>query len=686
MGWGNAVKTPSKRGRLSRVAQAVQHNWRPKFAPGIVDWEHLVSLDFETYYDDEYTLKKLSTSEYIRDPRFEAIMCGVKIGTGKTVVVRGDELAEYLAKIDWTTHDLLCHHAHFDGFILSHHYGIVPRRYYCSLSMARGWLSNDVGAGLDEVSKYFGRGGKVDEGKALINMKGVHLKDMHPEVYRKGSEYCAGDVDEMLLCFKDLLPDFSERELELIDVTVQMFTCPVLKLDEARALKALKTEIAERKALILAVAPKAITLDQIEASWRSDWKKLAGSGPVANEETFREFVGKKIIGSNTRFAALLEAEGVDPPLKISPTWIKKSEDERDDGKKYTFAFAATDPAFMELLDDADPKVRALCEARVAVKSTSNIAKTERFLRSGKGGRSMPVYYKFAGAHTWRFGGGDKQNWQNLKRGGELRQSIKAPKGYVLVVGDSSQIEARVNAWLWDQHDLVAAFRLGEDIYSLFATENIYGVKVTKADKERRHVGKTAILGLGYQMGAKKFRATLARGVGGPAVHISEEAAQMIVNAYRKRYSAIRNGWSICESIIEDMYTGRQGEYKCLRWEKETIWLPNGMRLKYPKLRKNENDEWVYSRKGNLIKLYGGILCENIVQALARIIVAAEQLLAIAAVYPVVMTTHDEVVTCVPKARAKACEKFMQECLRQPPEWAPDLPVTCETGYAENYSK
>ena len=685
MGWGSALKNPTKRGRLTQTASVVRAAWRPLFEPAVIDWDHLVSLDFETYYDDDYTLKKLATSEYIRDPRFETLMCGIKIGRkGKTKVYRGgDELRAALAAIDWTTHDVLCHHTHFDGLILSHYYGVIPRRYYCSLSMARGWLSNDVGAGLDEVSKHFGRGGKVDEGRALVNMKGVRLKDMHKEVYRKGAEYCAGDVDEMLACFQDLLPNISQREMDLIDVTVQMLTCPVLQLDEARALKALKAEIAERKALILAVAPEGITLDQIDTSWRSDWKK---TGLPAPSEAFREFVGKKIIGSNARFAALLEAEGVDPPIKISPTWIKKNEDERDDAKKYTYAFAATDPAFMELLDDADPKVRALCEARVAVKSTSNIAKTERFLRSGKNGRRMPVYYKYAGAHTWRFGGGDKQNWQNLKRGGELRQSILAPKGYRLVVGDSSQIEARVNAWLWGQEDLVEAFRRGEDIYSLFASENIYGTLVTKADKEKRHVGKTAILGLGFQMGAKKFRATLARGVGGPAVHISEEVAQMVVTAYRRRYSKIKEGWGICEDIIQDMYSGRQGEYKCLRWEKETIWLPNGMRLKYPKLRKNEDGDWVYSRKGNIIKLYGGILCENIVQALARIIVAAEQLLDIAAVYPVVMTTHDEVVACVPAKQAKACERFMQACLRKAPTWAPDLPVTCETGHAVNYSK
>lgn len=694
MGWGSALRGASgravTRGPHKKVTKAVSAAWRPKFEAPKVEWDKLVTLDFETYYDDDYTLKKLSTSEYIRDGRFEVIMCGIKIGTGKTKIYRGhDETRAALAAIDWTTHAVLCHHTQFDGLILSHHFGVVPSRYYCSLSMARGWLSNDIGAGLDEVSKFFGRGGKHDEGKALVNMKGVRLADMHPQVYKKGAVYCAQDVDETTLAFADLLSDFSQPELDLIDATVQMFTCPVLQLDEARARKALEAEIAAREALLLEVAPEGVTLDEIESAWRREFKASGVSdAEMAQGKRFRLFLAKKIIGSSPRFAALLEAEGIDPPLKISPTWLKKKPEEREPDKQFTYAFAKDDPAMQELLDDENPRVRALCEARIAVKSNTSITRAERLLRSGAGGRALPVYYKFAGAHTWRFSGGDKQNWQNFKRGGELRLSILAPAGYHLVVADSSQIEARVNAWLWGQLDLIEAFRRGEDIYSLFATENIYGRPITKSEetKKERHVGKTAILGLGFQMGAKKFRATLARGVGGPPVQISEEQAQMIVSAYRRRYAAIREGWSICESIIEDMAIGRQGEWKCIRWDKETIWLPNGMRLKYPGLKQDDEGQWTYRRKGNIIKLYGGLLCENIVQALARIIVAAEQLLAVAKVYPVVMTTHDEVVALAKKREADACQKFMEKIFFTPPAWAPDLPVACEAGHAPNYSK
>lgn len=680
MGWSSALKkTP--------VSQVTSAAWRPEFETPKVDWDHLVTLDFESYYDDEYTLSKLTTSEYIRDKRFEVTMCGVQIGRSEPVVIPGNKLRKYLAKIDWSKHDLLCHHTHFDGFILSYHYGVIPRKYYCTLSMARGWLANDIGASLAEVADHYGYGGKLNDGEDLVNMKGIRLKNMHPEVYRKGAEYCAHDVR---LCFNifanNLIVEFSQPELDLIDATVQMFTCPVIRLDEKRARAAMVQEIKEKEELLESVSPD-IPYEDWPTAWRSEFKKLHPDVKNSADRRAKLFAGKKTIGSSERFADLLRAEGVEPPIKISPAWMKLARDERvlQEHKKYAYAFASTDPDFVALGEDINPRLRALVEARISVKSTITVSRAARLLASGTGGRPVPVYYKYAGAHTWRFSGGDKQNFQNFTRGGELRLSLLAPPGHVLVVQDSGQIEARVNAWLWGQYDLLQSFREGRDVYSEFASV-IYGRLITKADKLERHVGKTAILGLGFQMGHVKFRATLARGVGGPAVHISEPMAQGIVTMYRKVNSAIRNGWSICEQIIQQMFEGRRGEYKCIRWEKETIWLPNGMRLKYPDLCKDEDDNWVYRRKGGWVKLYGGILCENIVQALARIIVAADQLLKIASVYPVVMTTHDEVVACVPKREAKKCEKFMNTVMRTPPPWCADIPLAAEGGYAENYSK
>ena len=284
--------------------------------------------------------------------------------------------------------------------------------------------------------------------------------------------------------------------------------------------------------------------------------------------------------------------------------------------------------------------------------------------------------------------------QRLTCGGELRLSIMAPKGHKIAVQDSGQIECRVNGWLWGQDDLMQAFRdadrgIGRDAYCNFG-DLIYGRTITKADKTERHVSKVAVLGLGFQMGPAKFQITLAKGaLGGPPVHFPLEQCKVIVNTYRMKNHRIQAGWKICQNIIEDMAAGREGSYGPINWEANTIWLPNGMALKYPDLKKSMGDkgweEWTYQAKDQRKKIYGGLLCENIVQALARIIVGW-QMLQISRRYRVVMTTHDEVVAMPKATQADACIKFMAKWMSTPPAWCSDIPLNCEGGYDDNYSK
>lgn len=192
------------------------------------------------------------------------------------------------------------------------------------------------------------------------------------------------------------------------------------------------------------------------------------------------------------------------------------------------------------------------------------------------------------------------------------------------------------------------------------------------------------------MGAPKFQMTLAKGaLGGPPVFFSESECQDIVNKYRRANYKIADGWKICQQIIKDMATGRVGRYWPISWEKEKIWLPNGMSLKYPDLRcaisEKGWEEWSYQAGDTRSKIYGGLLCENIVQALARIIVAW-QMLQIDKKYRIVMTTHDEAVA-LPKTReAQKCFEYMTKIMSTPPSWCSDIPLNCEGGFAENYSK
>lgn len=701
MGWSSIS-------RRTTVAKAVEFAW-PTFPLHTVDWDRLVVIDFESFFSVDYTLTKSSTSEYVRDPQFKAQMMALKVGRGKTRIIAGKNIRAELAKINWTTHSLLCHNTQFDGFIMSHHYGVVPLFYYDTLSMARGLHSNEIGAGLDEVAKFYGGKGKIDG--TLEKTKGVLV--WPKTLYNEVAIYCAQDNDECFRVFVEMLAKFPADEMELIDLTIRMFCAPVLKVDIPRVEVELKRELDRREVLFSSVLDPALYYDQ---------KLLKSSAEKALPQVDQDrIIVKRVLGSSERFADLLRAEGIEPPTKISPAWMKKSPADRmlhiED--KYAYAFAKDDIAFNTLPDKVDvwggdldlndvkdvaeaalrqARIKTLVDCRIAVKSTTNITRAQRFLTAGAGGMSLPCGYAYFRAHTGRWGGNNKMNMQNLTRGGELRLSILADKGHRIAVADSGQIEARVNGWLWSQQDLLDGFRnadlgTGLDNYCTFASE-VYKRPITKADKTERFVGKVCVLGLGFQMGAAKLQLTLAKGaLGGPPVYFTLDQCKVIVNTYRRRNFKIEAGWKICAQIIEDMAAGVTGAHKCISWEADTIWLPNGMSLKYPGLKKGINaesgyEEWTYSANADgsvRKKIYGGLLCENIVQALARIIVGW-QMLQISKKYRVVMTTHDEVVTHPKAAQAQKCFEFMFKWMTTPLSWCMDLPLFAEGGHDVNYSK
>lgn len=409
----------------------------------------LVSLDFETYYSTDYSLSKMTTEGYVRDPRFEVIGCAVSIDFAPAVWLTPAQFAVF-AKGDFSEVAISAHHTHFDGLILSHHYGVRPAYWFDTLSMSRAVHGSRIGNGLDALMKYYEIGSKGD---AVTWAKGKRLRDFTPEEYKAYGVYACNDTWGHQQVFKRLLPHFPRSELDLIDTTIRMYTEPVLLIDEPRLGTYLVTEI-ERK------------------------RELLEQCGITKEE----------LSSADKFAHALRMIGVEPATKVS-------------GKgNVIYAFAKSDPEFKELEEHEDEDVRLLCEARLAVKSTLNETRTSRLLRMGAGGRPCPVYLKYYGAHTGRWSGGDKLNWQNFERTnkryphkGTIRKSIVAPPGHKIVVADSAQIEARFTAWLAGQTDLTGQFARGEDVYSLFATE-AYGRpidrKANPEDEVPGHVGKT----------------------------------------------------------------------------------------------------------------------------------------------------------------------------------------------------
>ena len=611
----------------------------------------IVTIDFETYYDKDYSLSKMTTEAYIRDPRFEAVGVAIKVNHQEADWYSGADPGGFLNAIDYSDKAILCHNTAFDGAILSWKYGIKPKLWLDTMSMARPLHSMTVGGSLKALAAYYKLGDKGDE---VLRTMGMRRRDFTPEQLAAYAEYCIQDTNLTYQLFRKMARQFPKDELLVIDQTLRMYTEPRLVLDPV-VLDAHLETIHERKRLLL--------------------EKLGG-----------EEKARKTLMSNPKFADLLRAFGVEPPMKTSLTTGKQ-----------TYAFAKDDTEFTDLLEHPKAAVRTIVEARLGTKSTIEETRTNRFLEiSGRG--PLPIMLNYYGAHTGRFSGGDKVNLQNLPRGGALRKALTAPDGHVVVACDSSQIEARLVAYLAGQKDLVQSFREGRDVYSEFASD-VYNRPVTKTDKVERHVGKTCILGLGYGMGPDKFQHSLATGF--ISVKVESHEAQQIVSLYRNKYHRIQSFWNRCNQALNGLVAGESGEMcDLIGYDAEGIVLPNGLRVRYPALRRGANgfeyinDPRAYrkfirdrvmgdSPEISWTKIYGGKVVENITQAVARIVVS-EQMVKIGRRYPVALQVHDEIVCVVPEEQADTCKEYMMRVMSTPPKWAPDLPVACEADVGVNY--
>ena len=601
---------------------------------------NILTLDFETYYSKEFSLTKVTTEEYVRDPQFEVIGVSVQVNDGQPVWHSGSshDLHQFLAQFDWANSLALAHNAVFDGAILHWVYGLSPKGWLDTLSMGRALHGTEVGGSLKALAAHYGVGVK---GVEVDNALGMRRQDFGSEQLGRYGEYCMNDTSITYALFKAMAVDFPPIELRLIDLTVRMFTEPVLQLN------------------------KSLLEDHL-------------SRVKSHKQTILGQYSRDDLMSNPKFAELLKILRVEPPMKTSPTTGKQ-----------TYAFAKSDDEFVGLLEHEDGLVQALVAARLGTKSTLEETRTNRFIGIAERG-ALPVPLRYYAAHTGRWGGDDKLNLQNLPRKSPLKYSIIAPLGYVVLDSDSSQIEARTLAWLARQDDLVEAFARGEDVYCIMASA-IYGRQITKADERERFVGKTTILGAGYGMGAAKFKLQLKNF----GVDVELDEAKRIIDTYRATYPNIVELWKNAGSALKAMLENQQttlGRNELLTVEGlNGIRLPNGLRLKYPNIRLQDNEEGktevMYDIKRGkqtlASRLYGGKVIENVCQALARIVIG-EQMLMVAKKYRVAMTVHDAIACIAPKAEAGAAKEYIELCMRLRPKWALELPLNCEAGYGDSY--
>lgn len=606
----------------------------------------VVVVDYETYYDKDFSLRKITTTAYVRDDLFKALGASVKIGDGPTTWVTANDLQATLDSIDWTKSALLCHNTYFDGFILQHIHKHVPAYYLDTLSMSRGHFGSDYGShSLNGLSARLGIGQKI--AGTLENLMGV--RDLSPEQEEAMATYAIQDADLTYKAFEILQATYPKQEMDIIHLTVNAYCNPVLRVNHALCEEERMEEARLKNELLAKVGYSSTRLM-----------------------------------SNQQFAQILRKHDVKPPMKVSPSTGEA-----------TFAFSKADLEFQALRNN--PRVSDLIKARMAVKSTLKETRAQRLIEHSQRG-PLPVMLHYCGARTFRWTAGDKVNLQNLPSGRDgteprLRQAICAPAGHRLVVIDSSQIEARTLAWLAGQTDLLDVFRSGGDPYCVMASE-IYGRPITKIDKTERALGKCAVLGLGYGMGSNKFCYTVRAGTLGPAMDISEEDAVNVVSIYRSKNRDIKNFWYEVNGLLERLVNIRPDdpdiiETLCndtLGVHNSKILMPNGLWLRYQGLRKDqETGDFFYQSSNGISKIYGAKLVEHITQSAARSIVA-EQAAIIGKRYRIVLLVHDEIVLSVPEAEAEEALAYGLKVMSTPPKWCSDLPLGAEGGHDVNYTK
>jgi DNA polymerase len=652
-------------------------------------YDRILTIDFETYWDSKnYTLSKLTTEEYIRHGLFHAFGMGVhEFGSdAPTQWIRGDDLPEYLSGIDWGRTAVLAHNAQFDIAILSWRYNVRPTFIFDTLSMARALRGVEVGNSLARLATAFSLPPK---GTAVYSTDG--LKSISREVEKELADYCAHDVYLCEEIFKHLVAGYPTSELRLIDMTLKMYTEPVLLLDKLMLVNAIESEREAREEL------------------------LARLG-----------VTDAALASNGQFAELLRTLNVEPPTKK-----KKPTTKTPHPKGVNFAFAKTDAMFQAMLNGDNEDVASLCEARLKVKSTTERTRAQRFLEiSQRGPLPVPLSYYGALSGRWTASKGSAINMQNLKRKSFLREAIMAPNGCQLVVGDLSQIEPRVLAWYADYEDMLNIFRSGVDVYAAFGSQMFNIPGMTKdSHPDLRQSAKSALLGCGFMLGWAAFAGKLLTGfLGAPPIRYNKDfarklgvdaayvdkfldwddnvikmleiphtctdkellihcvAAKKIIDIYRNTAHPVVSFWDMCSGLIDSsLAQGREFRYKCVTFRKGEIELPNGMKLLYPDLRRVKDDkgrsQWVYGPDAT--KLYAGKITNNIVQGTARIVMT-DGMLRVSKRYPIKGTVHDELIAVVPNAEVDDAKTWVLAQMTMEPRYMPGIPLNADGGAHRRY--
>lgn len=649
----------------------------------------LITLDYETYWSPTYSLSCMSPLQYVQGTEFEVISCAIKVNDEPTYVVFGDaEVRAALECFTWNNIACLAHNnSGFDAYVTAYHYGIKPKLWLCSMAMARPLHAKGVGLSLGKLVAHYKRG--VKDNTVLLQTKGRRLADFTSAEVSAMATYNAQDTEQCYAIFNDMKPHFTQAELWQIDAITRMRTEPAFELDTGILLEAASSE-ATRKHNSLMELAKQLKIENT---------------PWDDEDAVVTLI-KAELASAPRFSQLLVELGAEVPMKPSPS----------NENKMIPALAKTDEGLQELQEHDNPVVAAAARARLDVKSTLLETRIQKFLTAGSMADGfLPVPLRYCGADTTGRDSGEEYNCQNLPRiihgvprpTDALRNSLRAPKGKLVIVADQSGIELRVNHFLWKVADSMAMFQASPDkadLYKSFAADVLFHVEQSEISKHQRQTGKVAQLGLGFGSGAATFK-VVAKNLGNVILPVGEHdrkegdtlTCEGVVTAWRDKYQDIVQGWRTCGRALAWISQGMAravDPWGLVHTSKYGYVLPSGRLIRYPDMREEADGEWpdgrartswFYAQGRHKTRITGPKADENIVQALARdsVFDCTLEFYKRTGLRPA-MRLHDELVYVVDEGKAQELLDELQSVMRTPPAWWPQLVVWSEGDAAETY--
>lgn len=612
---------------------------------------NIITLDFETKYTQQFSLSKMTTQEYVLSPEFEVIMVGVQVNANVPQWFTGTmaQTQRWLQNFDWANSALLCQNTMFDAAILAWHFAIHPKVLLDTLCMSRALYPHEKSHKLAAQAERAGIGQK---GTAVHDFKGYGRLDFSEAQMQSYAEYCINDVDLTYKLAMLYMPRVPMKELKLIDSTLRMYTEPAFEMDRA----ALEDHLQQLQ------LTKSMTLENVRS--------------ILNlSEDLTESDISKVLASNQKFATVLESYGVEPPMKLSPTT-----------GKMTFAFAKTDEEFKALEDHPSEDVQALVAARLGTKSTIEETRTQRLIKCASLAREVPIALRYYGAWTgrWSADSSGATNFQNMPRKSRMKTAITAPKGYVIVGADLSNIELRLGLWLAGQWDKIELIRKGLDLYKDLASKT-NNIGYDAIPDEMRQTFKVVNLSAIYQTGGARLQNTL-RVMAKQKVPLAR--AKEMIDAYRAENDQVVRAWEDCHQALMCIAQGRPVPdlfRGLVKWDAKVqgFLLPSGLYLQLPNLRITVNDEgkkqFVFDGARSVEKTYGGKLFQGLTQAIARCIIA-EGWLAVNKRYPVKLSVHDSLYWLAREEEAEESVLWGLQEMTKSLAWCPDLPLGAEGEY------